>query len=153
LRAIKGTPKQNHPRGLACVQKRPDALPECYSRELYNFSNNIPIESRSNDVIVAGESFRTPFSRKCWKILCEFQRILKMGGKLLMTTPNPDYLKREFCKTSVYCDSHLIQHFSGILHFQMKIHEFSPTLKSTDKAKYSDISAGSFLSKRHTEAT
>jgi hypothetical protein len=57
--------------------------------------------------------------------LCEFQRILAIGGSLLMTTPNPYSLKMRKRNGSVYGVAHLTQHFPQILRNRLMMHGFS----------------------------
>lgn len=111
--------------GLDCVQERLDALPECYSQNMHGLSTNIPIEDRSVDVIVAGEFLEHLYPADVDITLCEFQRVLKIGGRLLLTTPNPNYIKSKLTGASVYGDSHLTQHFPKILRFRLQMHGFS----------------------------
>lgn len=111
--------------GLDCVQKRLDILPECYSERVYGLSTNIPIEDRVIDVITAGEFIEHLYPIDVDKTLCEFQRVLKIGGRLLLTTPNPNHLKNKISKKSAYCTSHLTQHFPKILRFRLQMHGFS----------------------------
>lgn len=81
--------------GLDCVQERLDALPECYSQNMHGLSTNIPIEDRSVDVIVAGEFLEHLYPADVDITLCEFQRVLKIGGRLLLTTPNPQLHQKQ----------------------------------------------------------
>jgi ubiquinone/menaquinone biosynthesis C-methylase UbiE len=111
--------------GLDCVQERLDALPECYAQRVYGLSTDIPIEDRSVDVIVAGEFLEHLYPADVDKTLCEFQRVLKIGGRLLLTTPNPNYIRSKLSGTSVYGISHLTQHFPKVLQFRLKLHGFS----------------------------
>jgi ubiquinone/menaquinone biosynthesis C-methylase UbiE len=111
--------------GLDCVQKRLDALPTCYSQGVYGLSTDIPIDDRSIDVIVAGEFLEHLYSADVDKTLCEFQRVLKIGGRLLLTTPNPNYIRSKLSGTSVYGISHLTQHFPKVLSFRLQMHGFS----------------------------
>lgn len=111
--------------GLDCVQERLNVLPKCYAQKVYGLSTNIPLEDRSVDVIVAGEFLEHLYPVDVDKTLCEFQRVLKIGGRLLVTTPNPSYLKNKFNRKSVYGVSHLTQHFPGILRSRLLMHGYS----------------------------
>ena len=111
--------------GLDCVQERLNALPECYSNKVYGLSTKIPVEDRFFDAIVAGEFLEHLYPADVDQTLCEFQRVLKIGGRLLLTTPNPNYLKNKLEKKSVYGVSHLTQHFPQILKVRLLIHGFS----------------------------
>ena len=111
--------------GLDCVQERLDAVPPCYSRKLYGLTGNIPLADQSIDVITAGEFLEHLYPGDVEQTLCEFQRVLKTGGRLLMTTPNPYYLKNRLLGLSVYGTSHLTQHFPEVLAFRLRMHGFS----------------------------
>ena len=78
---------------LDCVQSRLDALPKCYQQAICGLSNALPAEDESFDAIVAGEFLEHLYPSDVDPTLCEFQRILKVRGRLLMTTPNPDYVR------------------------------------------------------------
>lgn len=111
--------------GLDCVEERLAQLPACYGSKIVGLSNAIPVEDRSLDAIVAGEFLEHLYPSHVDPTLCEFQRVLKIGGRLLMTTPNPDYLKNRWRKLSVYSVSHLTQHPAEILRSRLRSHGFS----------------------------
>lgn len=111
--------------GLDCVKARLDRLPACYTSGVYGLSTDIPMEDRFFDVIVAGEFLEHLYPRDVDNTLCEFQRVLRIGGRLLLTTPNPGYLKNRLQKKSVYGVSHLTQHFPEVLKLRLKMHGFS----------------------------
>jgi ubiquinone/menaquinone biosynthesis C-methylase UbiE len=111
--------------GLDCVRERLDALPEYYAKGVYGLSTDIPIEDRSVDAIVAGEFLEHLYPTDVDKTLCEFQRVLKIGGRLLLTTPNPRYLRNTLTGKSVYCTAHLTQHFPKVLQLRLQMHGFS----------------------------
>lgn len=112
--------------GLDCVKNRLDNLPTCYSQGVYGLSTDIPLEDRCIDAIVAGEFLEHLYPADVDQTLCEFQRVLRIGGRLLMTTPNPNYIRNRFIqKSSVYGVGHLTQHFPGILQDRLKMHGFS----------------------------
>ena len=110
---------------LDCVQSRLDALPECYRGAICGLSNAIPTEDQSFDAIVAGEFLEHLYPSDVDPTLCEFQRILKVGGRLLMTTPNPAYIKLWLSGETVYTVSHLTQHQPTILKARLQAHGFS----------------------------
>lgn len=111
--------------GLDCVEDRLAELPACYSRKILGLTNQIPIEDRSCDAIVAGEFLEHLYPSDVDPTLCEFQRVLTIGGTLLMTTPNPYSLKMRKRKGSVYGVAHLTQHFPKILKTRLMMHGFS----------------------------
>lgn len=111
--------------GLDCVEERLDALPPCYDRKVLGLTHQIPLPDRSCDAIVAGEFLEHLYPSDVDPTLCEFQRILEIGGTLLMTTPNPYSLKMRKRKGTVYGVAHLTQHFPKILKTRLMLHGFS----------------------------
>lgn len=98
--------------GLDCVSERLSALdPGIYSHSLCSFTNEIRLPDGSFDVIVAGEFIEHVFPIDVMPTLFEFFRLLRLKGKLLLTTPNPAYLKNRIQGTSVLLDpAHVSQH-------------------------------------------
>jgi ubiquinone/menaquinone biosynthesis C-methylase UbiE len=111
--------------GLDCVQSRIAALPECYHRAICGLSNAIPADDHSYDAVVAGEFLEHLYPSDVDPTLCEFQRVLKVGGRLLMTTPNPGYLRLRLTGGTVYTVSHLTQHWPLVLKTRLRAHGFS----------------------------
>jgi predicted SAM-dependent methyltransferase len=107
------------------VQDRLDQLPDCYFKRTCGFTQNLPYEDRVFDVIVAGEFLEHLYPSHVDPTLCEFQRVLKVGGRLLMTTPNPHYLRLKCQRSTVYQDSHLTQHFPRVLKHRLMMHGFN----------------------------
>lgn len=97
--------------GLDCVPERVAALDAMhYDEKICGFTNDIPISSDSFDAIVAGEFIEHLPPDQVYQTLCEFFRLLRLGGVLLMTTPNPNYIKNKIRKQSVLGGSHITQH-------------------------------------------
>lgn len=111
--------------GLDCVQAKLDALPSCYGRRIYGLSNKMPVEDGAFDVVLAGEFLEHLYPSDVDSTLWEFQRVLKIGGRLLLTTPNPNYFKRRLEGSSVYCSYHLTQHFPRVLKLRLMMQGFS----------------------------
>jgi len=111
--------------GLDCVSERLDALPVEYVSKVHGLTNSIPSEDLTFDAIVAGEFLEHLYPADVDPTLCEFHRILKIGGQLLMTTPNPYSLKMRLHKDTVLGVSHLTQHFPKILKMRLMMHGFN----------------------------
>ncbi len=112
--------------GFDCVQQRLDALPDCYSKGIYGLSNSIPLEDKLFDVIVAGEFIQSLYPGDVDATLAEFQRILKVGGRLLITTPNPHCIRNKIDGISLYShEAQLSKHFPNILRLRLLMHGFS----------------------------
>lgn len=111
--------------GLDCVQDRLDRLPDSYTGGIHGLTTEIPAEDASVDAIVAGEFLEHLYPSDVDPTLCEFQRILSIGGLLLMTTPNPYSLNMKRKRGTVYGTAHLTQHFPRLLKQRLMMHGFS----------------------------
>lgn len=102
--------------GLDAVLERLNGLPlGVYTEEIHGLSTAIPCPDESFDAIVAGEFLEHLYPSDVDATLCEFQRALRIGGRLLLTTPNPNYLRNRLSNQTVYGVSHLTQHFPLLL--------------------------------------
>jgi ubiquinone/menaquinone biosynthesis C-methylase UbiE len=111
--------------GLDAVQSRLDSLPPVYARKVRGLSTDLPCEDRSLDAVVAGEFLEHLLPRDVDPTLCEFQRVLAIGGRLLLTTPNPAYLRLRLTGRSVYGPGHLTQHTIRSLCLRLEMHGFA----------------------------
>jgi ubiquinone/menaquinone biosynthesis C-methylase UbiE len=112
--------------GFDCVQRRLDALPKCYSKGIYGLSTSIPVDDRSFDVVVAGEFIQCLYPNDVDTTLSEFQRILKVGGRLLMTTPNPHCFRNMIDGISLYSHgSQLCKQYPDTLSLRLRMNGFS----------------------------
>lgn len=111
--------------GLDCVESRLAKLPDAYSSSVCGLTEHIPLPDQSMDAVLAGEFIEHLYPSDVDRALCEFQRVLRVGGLVLLTTPNPYSLKMRFKRESVYSVSHLTQHFPEALVFRLKLHGFS----------------------------
>ncbi len=69
--------------GLDCVPERLAALPVCYDHAIHGLTNDIPLNDRCCDVILAGEFIEHLYPADVDPTLCEFQRILAIGEACL----------------------------------------------------------------------
>lgn len=108
--------------GLDCVQDFLDKLPEdIYSHKIYSKSTtNIPLENSSLDAIVSGEFIEHLYPEDVQQTLYEFHRVLKPGGSLLLTTPNPNYIVLKLTGKSVIGGPHVSEHYPQKLKQQLK---------------------------------
>jgi len=113
--------------GLDCVPERIDSLDRAiYNKALLGFTTEIPLEDRSVDAIVAGEFLEHVPPHDIDRTLCEFFRVLSLRGCLVMTTPNPCYLRNVLKGWSVLTDrSHLTQHYPDCLKLRLRTVGFS----------------------------
>lgn len=110
--------------GVDVVQDRLDTLPDVYARKIRALSTDLPIDTQTADVILAGEFLEHLAAADVDPTLCEFQRILKIGGRLLLTTPNPNSIRLIMARGSVYGPGHLTQHYPNVLRTRLKMHGF-----------------------------
>jgi ubiquinone/menaquinone biosynthesis C-methylase UbiE len=102
--------------GLDCIESRLERLPaEIYHRKVCSYTTNIPLEGSSIDAIVAGEFIEHLYPDDVTQTLHEFHRLLKPGGQLLLTTPNPNYLLLTLTGRSVLGGAHVSQHYPADL--------------------------------------
>lgn len=112
--------------GLDAVKDRLDRLPKnIYQGYVHGYSTDIPVADSTYDIVVAGEFIEHIHSRDVDKTLQEIFRVLKIGGKILLTTPNPYDIKRRLRQQSILGGSHVSQHFPDALKMQLKINGFS----------------------------
>ena len=113
--------------GIDCVPERIAALDKgVYERTLCGLSTQIPAAERSFDVVVAGEFIEHVPPLQVEATLAEFFRVLRLNGRLLLTTPNPNYLKNKFKHLSVLQErSHLSQHYPDCLATRLRMVGFS----------------------------
>jgi 2-polyprenyl-3-methyl-5-hydroxy-6-metoxy-1,4-benzoquinol methylase len=98
--------------GLDCVPERIASLDrQTYDAGVCSFSREIPLPSNSFDAIVAGEFIEHVQPEDVFPSLCECWRLLRLRGRLLLTTPNPQYIKNRISGLSVLTEpSHVSQH-------------------------------------------
>lgn len=98
--------------GLDCVPERlSDLDPDVYCESICSFTNDIPLPTASFDAIVAGEFIEHVSPEEVMPTLSEFFRLLRLKGRLLLTTPNPSYLRNRLRGLSVLLDAaHVSQH-------------------------------------------
>ena len=102
--------------GLDCVAKRLNRISaEIYDRTICSYSTDINVDKDCFDVIVAGEFIEHLYEQDVTQTLKEFYRVLKSQGRLLMTTPNPDYIRLKLTGGSVLGGAHVSQHYPSVL--------------------------------------
>lgn len=113
---LRGLDAGLHLVGLDCVKSRLERLPkDVYREAILGFSTAIDTPDASFDVVCAGEFIEHLEMSDVQKTVEEFRRVLRPGGVLLLTTPNPDYLRLKLTGRSVLGGAHLSQHRVGDL--------------------------------------
>jgi 2-polyprenyl-3-methyl-5-hydroxy-6-metoxy-1,4-benzoquinol methylase len=112
--------------GLDCVPERVQALdPNIYDAKICDFTQSISSPSDSFDAIVAGEFIEHLPPDQVDATLCEFFRLLRLRGLLLLTTPNPRYVRHFLERTSVLGGAHISQHYISSLRRRLAAVGFS----------------------------
>ena len=112
--------------GLDIVKNRLNQLPKSiYYQGIYGLSTKIPCVDCTFDVVVAGEFIEHLYPIDVDQTLAEIFRVLKVGGRFLLTTPNPKDIKRKMRKQSVLGGSHVSQHFHDTLKIKLRLVGFS----------------------------
>ncbi|MES2369256.1 MAG: class I SAM-dependent methyltransferase [Pseudomonadota bacterium] len=112
--------------GLDAVRDRLDRLPQdAYEQGVHGYSTKIPNEDGTYDAVVAGEFIEHIYQADVDQTLGEIFRVLKIGGRLLLTTPNPGDIKRKMRGHSILGGAHVSQHFSDTLKLKLRMAGFS----------------------------
>jgi ubiquinone/menaquinone biosynthesis C-methylase UbiE len=112
--------------GIDCIPERIATLdPKIYDSYICTFSHAIPLPDESFDAIVAGEFIEHVPPNLVFPTLCEFFRLLRLKGLLLLTTPNPSYLLNKFRGWSVLGGAHVSQHHAKNLRRRLEDVGFS----------------------------
>ncbi len=112
--------------GLDCVKDRLNRLPNrAYEQGIYGVSTNIPCDECKFDVVVAGEFIEHISPLDVDITLAEVFRVLKIGGRFLLTTPNPLDFKKRIRGESVLGGAHISQHFHDTLRLKLRMIGYS----------------------------
>lgn len=112
--------------GLDIVKDRLDRLPAgVYTNTIHGSTTSIPVVNDSFDVVVAGEFIEHLYPSDVDKTLYEIFRVLKVGGRVLLTTPNPAYIRLKLTGRSVLGGAHVSQHHADILRMRLKMTGFN----------------------------
>ena len=113
--------------GLDCVRDRLEKIPPgIYEETVCGFADEIALSSGSFDVIVAGEFIEHVPGPSVVPSLHEIFRLLRLRGRVLLTTPNPFYFKNRLRGLSVLTeDSHVSQHTPASLRRKLEDASFS----------------------------
>jgi len=112
--------------GLDCVKQRLDRLcPNVYVRSICGYSTQIEAEASSFDVVVAGEFIEHLQPSDVEPSFSEFYRVLRLPGRLLLTTPNPQYIRLKLRGKSVIGGAHFSEHYAKELQEKLQLIGFS----------------------------
>lgn len=111
--------------GFDCSEKRLAQLPEAYEGRHCGDVRKMPFEDEEFDAVLMGEFIEHLYPHDVDPCLFETQRILRVGGRVLLTTPNPNGWKKRLLQSTIYTTSHLSQHFPEILKLRLRMSGFS----------------------------
>lgn len=113
--------------GLDCLPERIACLdPNVYDRGICSFSKQIPLPDDAFDAVIGGEFLEHVPPVDIDATLAEFFRILRLHGRLILTTPNPNYLKNKLRHLSVLLEKwHVSQHYPDCLRQRLRNIGFS----------------------------
>ena len=122
--------KKNNPAlkisGIDIVKQRLNNLPRnIYSETIHGSCTKIPVGDDSFDAIVSGEFIEHLRPSDLDPTLFEMFRVLRLGGRMLLSTPNPMDIKRILRKESILGGAHLSQHYPDSLKLKLKMIGFS----------------------------
>ena len=123
---LKGLDEHRVLTGLDVVKERLDQLPRrVYENNILGSCTEIPSADEQFDAVVAGEFIEHLYAADVDKTLFEMFRVLRIGGRVLLTTPNPSDLKRKARKQTVLGGAHVSQHHHDALKMKMRMAGFS----------------------------
>lgn len=112
--------------GLDLLQSRLDRLPkDVYAGTVCGSATQIPNDDDTYDAVVAGEFIEHLLPIDAHRFIADAFRVLKLRGRLLITTPNPGDLKMRWRGGSVLGGAHLSQHHPDTLKTVLKMYGFA----------------------------
>ena len=112
--------------GLDLLQQRLDRLPrDVYSGTVCGSATQIPTEDETYDVILAGEFIEHLLPMDAHRFVADAFRVLKVRGRLLLTTPNPGDVKMRARGGTCLGGAHLSQHHPDTLKTVLKMYGFA----------------------------
>lgn len=112
--------------GLDLLQSRLDRLPQdVYAGTVCGSATQIPASDDAYDAVVAGEFIEHLLPMDAHHFIADAFRVLRLGGRLLLTTPNPGDLKMRWRGGSVLGGAHLSQHHAQTLKTVLKMYGFA----------------------------
>jgi len=97
--------------GIDCVEDRLRRAAKIYDFVLNCHTVAIPLLNKTIDCVLAGEFIEHLSVEDALRTLHECYRILKPDGQILLTTPNPGYLRLKLTGSSVLGGAHLSQYY------------------------------------------
>ena len=112
--------------GLDLLQSRLDRLPkQVYSGTVCGSATHIPSEDETYDAVVAGEFIEHLLPVDAHRFVADVFRVLKVGGRLVLTTPNPGDIKLRLRRGTCLGGSHLSQHHPRVFATVLKMYGYN----------------------------
>lgn len=112
--------------GLDLLQSRLDRLPkDIYAGTVCGSATQIPAEDESFDAVVAGEFIEHLLPIDAHRFVADVFRVLKVRGRILLTTPNPGDLKMRLRGGTCLGGAHLSQHHTDTLRTVLRMYGFN----------------------------
>ena len=96
--------------GVDCVEERLAIASQIYDKVINCNAVSLPIENGFVDCVLAGEFVEHLTKTDALKAIREWYRVLKSGGQIILTTPNPNYFKLKLTGKSLLGGAHLAQY-------------------------------------------
>ena len=110
--------------GIDCVPERVAAARESFDEALLASATKLPLDTASVCVVTAGELIEHLTPADAERFVAEARRVLRPTGRMIITTPNPNYVKLKLMNRSVLDDpAHLSQFTAGELKRLLQRHE------------------------------
>ena len=112
--------------GLDLLQSRLDRLPSAvYAGTVCGSAKQIPSDDETYDAIVAGEFIEHLLPMDAHSFIADVFRVLKVRGRLLLTTPNPGDVKMRARGGTCLGGAHLSQHHPDTIKTVLKMYGFA----------------------------
>lgn len=112
--------------GLDLLQSRLDRLPrDVYGGTVCGSATQIPNEDETYDAIVAGEFIEHLLPMDAHRFVADAFRVLRVRGRILLTTPNPGDIKMRLRNGTCLGGAHLSQHHPDTLKIVLKMYGFA----------------------------
>jgi predicted SAM-dependent methyltransferase len=112
--------------GLDLLQSRLDRLPkDVYTGTVCGSATQIPSNDETYDAVVAGEFIEHLLPIDAHRFVADAFRVLKVRGRIMLTTPNPSDVKLRLRGGTCLGGPHLSQHHPDAMRMVLRMYSFS----------------------------
>ena len=104
-----------------CLSRLPENV---YKAGVHGYSTHIQSADETYDAVIAGEFIEHIYQIHVDQTLGEIFRVLKIGGRFLLTTRNPGDIKCKLRGRSILGGPHVSQHFADTLKLKLRMAGF-----------------------------